>query len=101
MCVRRLDTVAAADAQGLCARSFPGQATIPGAQLRSACAKLGAEARADSISEEDEAGWAIWHSVNLKGPSGAHNLFASRSVRRALLTPRLNPGSLYRCGKST
>ena len=27
--------------------------------------------------------------------------FASRSVRRALLTPQANPGSLYRCGRST
>ena len=26
--------------------------------------------------------------------------FASRSVRRALLTPQVNPGSRYRCGKS-
>ena len=26
---------------------------------------------------------------------------ASRSSRRALLTPRVNPGSLYRCGKRT
>ena len=25
----------------------------------------------------------------------------SRSLRRALLTPQVNPGSLYRCGKST
>ena len=29
------------------------------------------------------------------------NLFASRSVRRALLTPQANPGSLYRCGERT
>ena len=28
-------------------------------------------------------------------------LFASRSVRRALLTPQVNPGSLYRCRRST
>ena len=27
--------------------------------------------------------------------------FASRSVRRALLTPQVNPGSLYRCGRSS
>ena len=27
--------------------------------------------------------------------------FASRSAQRALLTPQVNPGSLYRCGKST
>ena len=27
--------------------------------------------------------------------------FASRSARRALLMPQVNPGSLYRCGKST
>ena len=27
--------------------------------------------------------------------------FAPRSVRHALLTPQVNPGSLYRCGKST
>ena len=27
--------------------------------------------------------------------------FASRSVRRALLTPRVNPGSLCRCGRRT
>ena len=27
--------------------------------------------------------------------------FASRPVRRALLTPQANPGSLYRSGKST
>ena len=26
--------------------------------------------------------------------------FASRSVRRALLTPQVNPGSLYSCGES-
>ena len=26
--------------------------------------------------------------------------FASRSMRRALLTPQLDPGSRYRCGKS-
>ena len=25
--------------------------------------------------------------------------FSSRFVRRALLTPQVNPGSLYRCGK--
>ena len=28
-------------------------------------------------------------------------LFASRSVRRALLTSQVNPGSLYRCSRST
>ena len=28
-------------------------------------------------------------------------LSASRSLRRALLTPRVNPGSLYRCRRST
>ena len=33
------------------------------------------------------------------GPSRARS--ASRSVRRALLTPQANPGSRYRCGKST
>ena len=27
--------------------------------------------------------------------------FASRSLRRALLMPQVNPGSLYRCGKRT
>ena len=27
--------------------------------------------------------------------------FASRSVRRALLMPQANPGSLFRCGKRT
>ena len=27
-------------------------------------------------------------------------LFAPRSLRRALLTPQANPGSLYRCGRS-
>ena len=27
--------------------------------------------------------------------------FAPWSVRRALLTPQVNPGSRYRCGKST
>ena len=27
--------------------------------------------------------------------------FQPRSARRALLTPRVNPGSLYRCGRST
>ena len=29
------------------------------------------------------------------------NLFAPRSVRRALLMPQVNTGSLYRCGKRT
>ena len=33
------------------------------------------------------------------GPSRARS--ASRSSRRALLMPRVNPGSLYRCGKRT
>ena len=33
------------------------------------------------------------------GPSRAKS--ASRSLRRALLTPQANPGSLYRCGKRT
>ena len=28
-------------------------------------------------------------------------LLASRSVRRALLTPQVNPGSRYRCDRST
>ena len=27
-------------------------------------------------------------------------LFASRSLQRALLTPQVHPGSLYRCGRS-
>ena len=31
------------------------------------------------------------------GPSRAN--YASRSLRRALLIPQVNPGSLYRCGK--
>ena len=36
------------------------------------------------------------------GPSGQEQLFfAFRSSRRALLTPQANPGSCYRCGKST
>ena len=30
----------------------------------------------------------------------ARNPLASRSVRRTLLTPQVNPGSLYRCGRS-
>ena len=33
------------------------------------------------------------------GPS-RQTPFASRSVRRALLIPQANPGSLYRCGQS-
>ena len=33
------------------------------------------------------------------GPSGATS--ASRSLRRALLTPQVNAGSLYSCGRST
>ena len=33
------------------------------------------------------------------GPSGATS--APRSLRRALLIPQVNPGSLYRCGKRT
>ena len=33
------------------------------------------------------------------GPSRAKS--ASHSLRRALLTPQVNPGSLYRCGKRT
>ena len=36
---------------------------------------------------------------NRDGPSRAKS--ASRSLRRALLTPQANPGSLYRCGKRT
>ena len=35
--------------------------------------------------------------VALEGPSRAKP--ASRSLRRVLLTPQVNPGSLYRCGK--
>ena len=33
------------------------------------------------------------------GPSRAQS--ASLSLRRALLTPQVNPGSRYRCGKRT
>ena len=35
------------------------------------------------------------------GPSGPEPFFASRSARRAHLTPQAHPGSLYRCSKST
>ena len=39
--------------------------------------------------------------LNADGPSFSPKTlpFASRSVRRALLTPQVNPGSLYRCGQ--
>ena len=37
--------------------------------------------------------------VSAYGPSRAKS--ASRSLRRALLTPQVNAGSLYRCGKRT
>ena len=36
-----------------------------------------------------------------EGPSSPEPFFASRSVRRAHLTPQAHPGSLYRCSKST
>ena len=36
------------------------------------------------------------HALKLRGPSSPKP--ASRSLRRALLTPQVNPGSLYRCG---
>ena len=40
------------------------------------------------------------HSKGLKfGPSSRNP--ASRSVRRALLTPQVKPGSRYRCSRST
>ena len=35
--------------------------------------------------------------ASLAGPSRAKS--ASRSLRRALLTPQVNTGSLYRCGR--
>ena len=38
--------------------------------------------------------------VARRGPSGPA-LFASRPVRRALLTSQANPGSRYRCSRST
>ena len=34
-------------------------------------------------------------------PARTRLFFAAWSVRRALLTPQVNPGSLCRCGKST
>ena len=37
--------------------------------------------------------------LRLNGPSS--RILASCSVRRALLTPQVNPGSRYRCGTST
>ena len=42
----------------------------------------------------------LWESsLRLQGPSRAKP--ASRSLRRALLTPQVNTGSLYRCRRST
>ena len=35
------------------------------------------------------------------GSTACPAAFASRSVRRALLTSQVNPGSLYRCRRST
>ena len=40
--------------------------------------------------------------LGLHQPQGPpRTLLAPRSLRRALLTPQANPGSLYRCGKRT
>ena len=57
-----------------------------------------------------EARWALFKRAQddksqkdngfTKHARASSNPFAPRSVRRALLTPQINPGSLYRCGRS-
>ena len=42
---------------------------------------------------------ALVSQLFYEGPSRAKS--ASRSLRRALLVPQVNPGSLYRCSKGT
>ena len=42
----------------------------------------------------------LFQGASIIGPSSRANS-APRSLRRALLTPQANTGSLYRCGKRT
>ena len=63
------------------------------AQRRAAVAALPREAKAPRWVLAKYCGWFA-HPAR-----PAQNPVASRSVRRALLTPRINPGSLYRCGR--
>ena len=62
-----------------------------GAELRLSSQELGLYA-ADGLD-------VAATNLTIRARPAAHS-FASRSVRRALLTPRVNPGSRYRCGKS-
>ena len=65
----------------------------------------------DEIEAAVLRGFAAWHDHDDRGAGTGEGEdpeagpvqpkpFASRSVRRALLIPQANPGSLYRCGQS-
>ena len=117
-CVRR-PTEGAAKAKG----GGAGEEVLPPIAWLSAGALQGNEADAgpavqllqasDCSSQRGAALALTLHSLRLRrastpggsrqtsaaGPSRAN--FASRSLRRALLMPQVNTGSLYRCGKRT
>ena len=58
-----------------------------------------ARKRCQTLLSVDDSYVAIHAAVAELGPVPPFS--ASRSVRRALLTSKVKPGSLYRCGRST
>ena len=53
----------------------------------------------ETLFESTHGGMSLRVQPPTVGPSRAKS--ASRSARRALLTPQVNPGSRYRCGSRT